>query len=144
AKLREMGVSVEEGDEQLLIVPKDYLKSVDIKTLVYPGFPTDLQQPFTSLVTKAKGTVVVTDTIYSARLKQVDVLRRKNALIKVEGESAIVTGAIQLKGAKVKATDLRAGASLIIAGLMDDRITEITGVEHIARGYEHITQRLEK
>src|SRR5699024_5517506 len=142
AKLREMGVSVEEGDEQLLIVPKDYLKSVDIKTLVYPGFPTDLQQPFTSLLTKAKGTGVVTDTIYSARLKHIDELRRMNALIKVEGGSAIVTGPIQLKGAKVKATDLRAGASLIIAGLMADGITEITGVEHIDRGYEHITQKL--
>lgn len=142
AKLREMGVSIEEGDEQLLITPKKTLKSVDIKTLVYPGFPTDLQQPFTTLLTKAENSGVVTDTIYSARLKHIDELRRMNALIKVEGGSAIVTGPVQLAGASVKASDLRAGAALIVAGLMADGITEITGVEHIERGYEQITEKL--
>ncbi|MFD1361624.1 UDP-N-acetylglucosamine 1-carboxyvinyltransferase [Lentibacillus salinarum] len=142
AKLEEMGVTVEQQDEQLYIAPKEPLKSVDVKTLVYPGFPTDLQQPFTSLLTKAVNTGVVTDTIYSARLKHIDELRRMNAAIKVEGGSAIVTGPIQLKGAKVKASDLRAGASLIIAGLMANGVTEITGVEHIDRGYEQITEKL--
>ncbi|WP_156292003.1 UDP-N-acetylglucosamine 1-carboxyvinyltransferase [Oceanobacillus salinisoli] len=142
AKLREMGVSLEESDEQLLIRPQSPLKSVDIKTLVYPGFPTDLQQPLTSLLTKASGTGVVTDTIYSARLKHIDELRRMNASIKVEGGSAIVSGPVQLQGAKVKATDLRAGAALIVAGLMAKGITEITGVEHIDRGYQQITEKL--
>ena len=142
AKLREMGVSVEESDEQLFIKPRSPLKSVDIKTLVYPGFPTDLQQPFTSLLTKAENTGVITDTIYSARLKHIDELRRMNAIIKVEGGSVIVSGPGQLEGAKVKASDLRAGASLIIAGLMANGITEITGVEHIDRGYENITEKL--
>lgn len=142
AKLREMGVSVEESDEQLFIKPHAPLKSVDIKTLVYPGFPTDLQQPFTSLLTKAENTGVITDTIYSARLKHIDELRRMNALIKVEGGSIIVSGPVQLEGAKVKASDLRAGAALIIAGLMSNGITEITGVEHIDRGYEDITEKL--
>jgi len=142
AKLREMGVSVEESDEQLFIKPRSPLKSVDLKTLVYPGFPTDLQQPFTSLLTKAENTGVITDTIYSARLKHIDELRRMNAMIKVEGGSVIVTGPGQLEGAKVKASDLRAGASLIIAGLMANGITEITGVEHIDRGYENITEKL--
>ncbi len=142
AKLREMGVKVEESDEQLLIVPGPTLKSVDIKTLVYPGFPTDLQQPFTALLTKAENTGVVTDTIYSSRLKHIDELRRMNADIKVEGGSAIVSGPVQLAGAKVKATDLRAGASLVIAGLMAEGITEITGLEHIQRGYENITDKL--
>lgn len=142
AKLREMGVSIEESDEQLLVTPKGPLKSVDIKTLVYPGFPTDLQQPFTTLLTKAEGTGVVTDTIYSARLKHIDELRRMNAIIKVEGESAIISGSVQLEGARVKATDLRAGAALIIAGLMAEGITEITGIEHIERGYEKITHKL--
>src|SRR5690625_2661087 len=137
-----MGVSIEEGDEQLLIKPNKPLKSVDIKTLVYPGFPTDLQQPFTTLLTKAENAGVVTDTIYSARLKHIDELRRMNALIKVEGGSAIVTGPVQLAGASVKASDLRAGAALIVAGLMADGITEITGVEHIERGYEQITEKL--
>src|SRR5690625_2723521 len=142
AKLREMGITVEESDEQLLINPKDKLKSVDIKTLVYPGFPTDLQQPFTALLTKAKGTGVITDTIYSSRFKHIDELRRMNADIKVESGSAIVTGPVQLEGAKVKANDLRAGASLVIAGLMAKGITEITGLEHIERGYENINDKL--
>jgi len=144
AKLREMGVVIEEGNEQLLVRPGKQLKSVDIKTLVYPGFPTDLQQPFTSLLTKAKNTGVVTDTIYSARLKHVDELRRMNAQIKVEGGSIIVSGPVQLEGARVKASDLRAGAALVIAGLMAEGITEITGLDHIDRGYENLTDKLIK
>ncbi|RLL42873.1 UDP-N-acetylglucosamine 1-carboxyvinyltransferase [Oceanobacillus piezotolerans] len=142
AKLREMGVRLEEKDEQLLVAPTGPLKSVDIKTLVYPGFPTDLQQPFTSLLTKAENTGVITDTIYSARLKHIDELRRMNALIKVEGGSVIVSGPVELQGAKVKASDLRAGAALIVAGLMANGITEITGLEHIDRGYESVTEKL--
>lgn len=142
AKLREMGVRIEEKGENLLIRPSEKLKSVDVKTLVYPGFATDLQQPFTSLLTKAHGTGLVTDTIYQARFKHVDELRRMNAKIKVEGGSAIVSGPVQLEGARVKASDLRAGASLIIAGLMANGVTEITGIEHIDRGYEDITTKL--
>ena len=142
AKLREMGVTVEENDEQLLVIPQKNLKSVDIKTLVYPGFPTDLQQPFTALLTKAAHTGVVTDTIYSARFKHIDELRRMNASIKVEGGSAIVSGPVQLEGARVKASDLRAGAALVIAGLMAKGTTEITGLEHIERGYENIKEKL--
>jgi len=142
AKLREMGVTIEQNDEQLLIATKPSLKSVDIKTLVYPGFPTDLQQPFTALLTKAEGTSVVTDTIYTARLKHIDELRRMNAKIKVEGGSAIVSGPAQLEGTRVKASDLRAGAALVIAGLMANGITEITGIEHIERGYENMTEKL--
>ncbi|WP_058308718.1 UDP-N-acetylglucosamine 1-carboxyvinyltransferase [Gracilibacillus massiliensis] len=144
AKLREMGVHIEEGEEQLLIHRSETLKSVDIKTLVHPGFPTDLQQPFTALLTKAQGTGVVTDTIYQARFKHIDELRRMNAQIKVEGSSAIVQGPNQLEGAKVKASDLRAGASLIAAGLMANGITEITGLEHIDRGYANITEKLDE
>lgn len=142
AKLREMGVRIDEQGEKLLIRPSEKLKSVDVKTLVYPGFATDLQQPFTSLLTKAHGTGLVTDTIYQARFKHVDELRRMNAKIKVEGGSAIVSGPVQLEGARVKASDLRAGASLIIAGLMANGVTEITGIEHIDRGYEDITTKL--
>ncbi|MEN2767266.1 UDP-N-acetylglucosamine 1-carboxyvinyltransferase [Ornithinibacillus xuwenensis] len=143
AKLREMGITVEDSDDQLYIAArKNPLKSVDIKTLVYPGFPTDLQQPFTSLLTKAHNTGVVTDTIYSARLKHIDELRRMNATVKVEGGSVIVSGPAQLEGARVKASDLRAGAALVIAGLMANGITEITGLEHIDRGYENMTEKL--
>lgn len=142
AKLREMGVTVEDSDDQLYVSPRDPLKSVDIKTLVYPGFPTDLQQPFTALLTKAHNTGIITDTIYSARLKHIDELRRMNAIIKVEGGSVIVSGPSQLEGARVKASDLRAGATLVIAGLMANGITEITGLEHIDRGYERMTDKL--
>jgi len=144
AKLREMGVTIEQHNDQLLIKPGEKLKSVDIKTLVYPGFPTDLQQPFTSLLTKSKGTSIVTDTIYTARFKHIDELRRMNAKVKVEGSAAIVTGTEKLEGAKVKVTDLRAGAALIIAGLMADGITEITEIDHIDRGYEDITENLRR
>lgn len=143
AKLREMGVSVETSDDQVYISKAKKLVAADIKTLVYPGFPTDLQQPMTALLTNAEGTSVVTDTIYSARFKHIDELRRMNANIKVEGRSAIITGSVQLNGAKVKATDLRAGASLLIAGLMARGLTEITGVEHIDRGYSHVVEKLQ-
>lgn len=142
AKLREMGVPIETGDEQVFVGAPGELKAVDIKTLVYPGFPTDLQQPITSLLTKASGTSVVTDTIYSARFKHIDELRRMNGDIKVEGRSAIISGPVRLQGAKVKASDLRAGAALVIAGLMAEGVTEITGVEHIDRGYSHLVEKL--
>lgn len=142
AKLREMGVHIETNEEQVLVHGKDSLKGVDVKTLVYPGFPTDLQQPFSSLLTKAGGTSIVTDTIYSARFKHIDELRRMGADVKVEGRSAIINGASKLEGAKVRASDLRAGAALIIAALMANGVTEITGVEHIDRGYELLEQKL--
>lgn len=142
AKLREMGVHIEQSDEQITVRPQGKLKGVNIKTLVYPGFPTDLQQPFTALLTKTEGTSIVTDTIYQARFKHVDELRRMNANIKVEGNTAIVEGPTQLEGASVTATDLRAGAALIIAGLMANGITEIHGIEHIERGYEDMVEKL--
>lgn len=142
AKLREVGVQIEAGDDQIFVSPGPKMKAVDIKTLVYPGFPTDLQQPFTALLTKATGTSVVTDTIYGARFKHIDEFRRMNAAIKVEGRAAIVSGPIQLQGAKVKASDLRAGAALVIAGLMAEGITEITGVDHIDRGYSDLVEKL--
>ena len=143
AKLREMGVNIESGDDQIYVESGPQpLKAVDIKTLVYPGFPTDLQQPFTTLLTKATGSSMVTDTIYGARFKHIDELRRMNANIKVEGRTAIINGPVQLQGAKVKASDLRAGAALVIAGLLADGITEVTGLEHIDRGYSNLVEKL--
>lgn len=143
AKFREMGIHVETSNDQILILGgQKEVKTVDIKTLVYPGFPTDLQQPFTSLLTKATGTSVVTDTIYSARFKHIDELRRMGGKIRVEGRSAIITGPTMLQGAKVKASDLRAGAALVCAGLMADGVTEITGLEHIDRGYSQLEEKL--
>ncbi|RKL67981.1 UDP-N-acetylglucosamine 1-carboxyvinyltransferase [Salipaludibacillus neizhouensis] len=142
SKLREMDVVVEAGDDSIYIESKPTLDPVDIKTLVYPGFATDLQQPFTSLLTKSVGASMVTDTIYNARFKHIDELRRMGASIKVEGRTALVNGGSALQGAKVRASDLRAGASLVVAGLMADGITEITGVDHIDRGYASLEEKL--
>lgn len=143
AKLREMGLHIETSNDQILIIGgQKELKAVDIKTLVYPGFPTDLQQPFTSFLTRATGTSVVTDTIYSARFKHIDELRRMGAKIKVEGRSAIVSGPTRLQGARVKASDLRAGAALVCAGLIAEGVTEITGLDHIDRGYSQLEEKL--
>lgn len=142
AKLREMGVTVEEGEERVFIPKTEALQAVDVKTLVYPGFPTDLQQPFCVLSTQAEGTSMLTDTIYSARFKQIDELRRMNADSKVEGRSAIINGPTPLHAAKVKASDLRAGASLVIAGLIAEGETEIQGISHIERGYGGLIGKL--
>jgi UDP-N-acetylglucosamine 1-carboxyvinyltransferase len=143
AKLREMGVHIDASEDQIFVDGRaQKLKAIDIKTLVYPGFPTDLQQPMTTLLTKAEGSSLVTDTIYGARFKHIDELRRMNANIKVEGRSAIINGPTQLQGAKVKASDLRAGAALVIAGLLAEGITEVTGLEHIDRGYSNLVEKL--
>lgn len=144
SKLREMGVVVEERDDSIFVdASQAQLKAVDIKTLVHPGFPTDLQQPMTSLLTQVEGTSIVTDTIYGGhRFKHIDELRRMGANVKVEGSSAIITGKTELQGTKVTASDLRAGAALIIAGLIASGITEISGVEHIDRGYENLEAKL--
>ena len=143
AKLREMGVKVEiEDDERIIVYGGEDLKMVDIKSLVYPGFPTDLQQPFTALLTKAEGTGIVTDTIYNARFKHVDELVRMGADVKVKGMSAFVNGPTHLQAAMVRATDLRAGAALVVASLMAEGVTEIFNVEHIDRGYEDIVKKL--
>ncbi|WP_209123383.1 UDP-N-acetylglucosamine 1-carboxyvinyltransferase [Alkalihalobacillus sp. BA299] len=142
AKLREMGVKIEVNDDQVLIHNHREKTGVDIKTLVYPGFPTDLQQPISTLLTQAQGTSIVTDTIYNARFKHIDELRRMGANVKVEGRSAIIAGPTKLQGAKVRASDLRAGAALIIAGLLAEGVTELTGLEHVDRGYEDLENKL--
>lgn len=142
AKLREMGTTIEIGDDQILMHGSASLNHVDIKTLVHPGFPTDLQQPMTALLTRADGTSLVTDTIYQSRFKHIDELRRMGARLKIEGGSAMIDGPVRLQGAKVKASDLRAGAALIVAGLMAEGITEISGLEYIDRGYSQVVEKL--
>ncbi|WP_252501922.1 UDP-N-acetylglucosamine 1-carboxyvinyltransferase [Sporosarcina sp. Marseille-Q4943] len=142
AKLREMGVKVEEREEHIFIPKTENLLAVDVKTLVYPGFPTDLQQPFSVLLSQAHGSSVITDTIYSARFKQIDELRRMNADGKVEGQSVILSGPTPLQAATVRATDLRAGAALVIAGLLAEGETEIQEIQHIERGYSDLIEKL--
>ncbi|MCP1143598.1 UDP-N-acetylglucosamine 1-carboxyvinyltransferase [Lysinibacillus endophyticus] len=142
AKLREMGVKVVEGEESIFIPRTDALQAVDVKTLVYPGFPTDVQQPLSVLMTQAVGASKVTDTIYSARFKHIDELRRMNANARVEGNTAIIQGPTRLHGSKVTATDLRAGAALVLAGLLADGETEIQEIYHIERGYSSLIEKL--
>ncbi|SFL92590.1 UDP-N-acetylglucosamine 1-carboxyvinyltransferase [Paenibacillus sp. 1_12] len=142
AKLQEMGVEIHEMDESIRVVGKPDYESVDVTALVYPGFATDLQSPMTSLLTQTKGTSILSDYVYSNRFKHVPELTRMGAKIKVEGRSAVIEGG-KLSAAKVKATDLRAGAALVIAALtVPDGVTEITGVEYIDRGYDHLVSNL--
>lgn len=142
AKLREMGVSVEENEESIYISKQTKLQGVDVKTLVYPGFPTDVQQPLSVLMTQAEGTSMITDTIYSARFKHIDELRRMNAKARVEGNTAIIQGPASLEGSTVTATDLRAGAALVLAGLIAKGETEIHDIYHIERGYSSLIEKL--
>ncbi|KRF03228.1 UDP-N-acetylglucosamine 1-carboxyvinyltransferase [Paenibacillus sp. Soil766] len=143
AKLQEMGVHVYEMDESIRIVGQPIYESVDVKALIYPGFATDLQSPMSSLLCQAKGVSVLTDHVYSNRFKHIPELVRMGAKIRVEGRSAIIEGS-QLSSAKVRATDLRAGAALVIAGLsvMTGGVTEVSGVEFIDRGYENLVFNL--
>lgn len=142
AKLREMGVKVEEGEESIYIPKTDILQAVDVKTLVYPGFPTDVQQPLSVLMTQAIGASKITETIYTSRFKHIDELRRMNANVRVEGNTAIIQGPTKLHGSKVTATDLRAGAALVLAGLLAEGETEIRDIYHIERGYSHFIEKL--
>ncbi len=142
AKLLEMGVTVEELDESIRVIGSDKYEHVDVKALVYPGFPTDLQSPMTSLLTQAEGVNVLSDFVYSNRFKHVPELVRMGAKIRVEGRSAVIEGGA-LNAAKVKASDLRAGAALVIAGLtVKEGITEVSGVEYIDRGYDNLVTNL--
>lgn len=142
AKLLEMGVSVEELDESIRVIGTSRYEHVDVKALVYPGFPTDIQSPMTSLLTQAEGVSVLSDFVYSNRFKHVPELVRMGAKIRVEGRSAIIEGS-SLNAAKVKAADLRAGAALVVAGLtVESGVTEISGVELIDRGYDNLVTNL--
>lgn len=142
AKLREAGAEVSEELSTIRVVAGKGLKAVDIKTHPYPGFPTDMQAQMTSLVSKAEGTSIVIETIFENRFMYVSELKRMGASIKIEGRSAVVEGTSNLMGAQVKATDLRAGAALILAGLAAEGTTEIMDIEHIERGYVKIDEKL--
>lgn len=142
AKLKEMGVEIIENGDSLRVVANRPLRNINVKTLVYPGFPTDLQQPMSSLLTVAKGTGMVTETIFEGRFKHVDELKRMGADIKVEGRVAVIQGVKKLMGAKVCASDLRAGAALLVAGLMAEGETEIENVHYIERGYDKFEEKL--
>ncbi len=141
AKLKEMDVEVEEYGDSLRVWAPKKLKSVDVKTLPYPGFPTDLQQPMSVLLSHAKGTSVVTETVFEDRFKYVDELKRMGANIKVDGRVAVIEGIGTLSAARISATDLRAGIAMVIAGLVAEGISEVENVHHIDRGYEKLENK---
>lgn len=144
AKLRECGAEVTEDLTSIRVRAGGSLKATDIKTHPYPGFPTDMQAQMTALMSKAEGTSMVIETIFENRFMHVSELKRMGANIKIEGRSAIIEGKPELQGATVKATDLRAGAALILAGLGANGVTEITDILHIDRGYIRIDEKLKE
>jgi len=144
ARVRDAGGLVETGDDFIRCKANGRLKAVDIHTLPHPGFPTDLQAQFMALMTLADGTSVVRETIFENRFMHVQELARMGAKIRLDGNMAIVTGREKISGAQVMATDLRASASLVLAGLAAEGKTSISRVYHIDRGYERIEEKLSK
>ncbi|HOL17219.1 MAG TPA: UDP-N-acetylglucosamine 1-carboxyvinyltransferase, partial [Bacillota bacterium] len=142
AKLREMGVTVDVEPERIWVKRTDHLLPSDIKTFPYPGFPTDLQPLSMALLTAAEGTSIITENVFDGRFRHVDELKRMGAQIKVEGRTAVVEGGQPLSAAPVAATDLRAGAALVVAGLMARGETVLSEAEHIDRGYEQFEEKL--
>lgn len=142
AKLEEMGVLVEEYDDSIKVSSDpEKLISCNIKTSPYPGFPTDVQQPMSVLMSIAKGRSIINESIWESRFKHMDELKRMGASVMVEGRTAIIEGVEKLSGANVRATDLRAGAAMVIAGLIAEGKTEISDIEHIYRGYPAIEKK---
>ncbi|WP_207652913.1 UDP-N-acetylglucosamine 1-carboxyvinyltransferase [Anaeromicrobium sediminis] len=142
AKLRECGIVIEENGDSIRVISNREIIPTDIKTLPYPGFPTDMQSQFMSILTMASGTSVVIETVFENRFMHVGELKRMGANIKIEGRSAVVEGVKKLDGAQVKATDLRAGAALILAGMVADGETIIDDIYHVDRGYVKIEEKL--
>ncbi|MDO8785354.1 MAG: UDP-N-acetylglucosamine 1-carboxyvinyltransferase, partial [Syntrophales bacterium] len=140
-KLRSAGMEIEVMDDSIRAVGRGIIKSVDIKTLPYPGFPTDLQAQMMTMMTIGSGLSVITETIFENRFMHVSELLRMGADIVIQGNNAIVRGVSKLRGAKIMATDLRASASLILAGLRADGTTELSRVYHLDRGYETIEKK---
>ncbi|HHW58117.1 MAG TPA: UDP-N-acetylglucosamine 1-carboxyvinyltransferase [Clostridia bacterium] len=142
AKLSECGIKITEEAKGLRVKGIKNYKAVDVKTLPYPGFPTDMQAQMMAMMTVAKGTSVIIETVFENRFMHVDELKRMGANIKIEGRSAVVSGADHLTGAEVKATDLRAGAALVLAGLIAEGTTVINDIYHIDRGYVRMEEKL--
>ncbi len=141
-KLQKIGVQVEEYDDSIRVIGGGRLQKANVKTMPHPGFPTDMQPQITTLLAMAEGTSIVTEGVSDSRFKYVNELRRMGADISVDGKVAVVQGIGRLKGAPVKADDLRAGAAMIIAGLAAEGVTEIENIHFIDRGYENIEKKL--
>ena len=142
AKLNEAGVKIEEDIDGIRVSCNKRPKAIDIKTLPYPGFPTDMQAQFMAMLTIADGTGLVTETVFENRFMHVDELKRMGACIKVDGRTSIVEGVPSINGCQVKATDLRAGAAMVLAGLVANGETEVSYIHHIDRGYDNLVEKL--
>jgi len=142
AKMREMGVEIIELDEGIRVRVPDKLKAVDIKTMPHPGFPTDMQSQMMALMLTAEGTSIITETVFENRFMHVEEFRRMNAGAKIEGRSVFIEGPVNLQGAEVMATDLRAAAALILAGLVSEGVTRVTKLHHLDRGYVDFHEKL--
>jgi UDP-N-acetylglucosamine 1-carboxyvinyltransferase len=142
AKLQEMGVTIIEENDGLRVIGPEKLKAVDLKTMPHPGFPTDMQSQMMALLLKASGTSMITETVFENRFMHVEEFRRMNGAIKIEGRSVIIDGPATLQGAEVSATDLRAGAALIIAGLVAEGYTRVGELKHLDRGYVNFHGKL--
>lgn len=141
AKLREMGCKIEEFDDSIRVLATKNLKPIKIKTLPHPGFPTDMQSQFMALMTQCDGVGTITETVFENRFMHVQELRKMGANIHVDGKMAVLKGRDNLQGAKVKASDLRAGAALVLAGLVANGMTQVLDIYHIQRGYTDIVAK---
>jgi UDP-N-acetylglucosamine 1-carboxyvinyltransferase len=142
SKLGEMGVDIQETEEGLRVRASHPLRSIDIKTMPHPGFPTDMQSQMMSLMLTAQGNGILTETVFENRFMHVEEFRRMNASVKIEGRSVIMEGPSKLQGAEVSATDLRAAAALILAGLAAEGITRVNKLYHLDRGYVNFHKKL--
>jgi UDP-N-acetylglucosamine 1-carboxyvinyltransferase len=143
-KLEECGCKFDINKNKIVLDAPRKLKSTDIKTMPYPGFPTDMQSVFTSMLCTAKGTSVIVENIFENRYKYINELKRMGAKINIEGKIAIVKGTRKLSAATVEATDLRGGAAVVLAGLVAKGKTRVNNIEHILRGYEGLDKKLNK
>ena len=142
AKLKEAGVGIEEDVDGVRVFCDHPIKAVDVKTMPYPGFPTDMQAQFMAMIATSEGTGLVTETVFENRFMHVDELKRMGANIKIDGRTSVVEGVPKLTGCQVKATDLRAGAAMVLAGLVAEGETQIGYIHHIDRGYDHLVEKL--
>ncbi|MBR1696741.1 MAG: UDP-N-acetylglucosamine 1-carboxyvinyltransferase, partial [Anaerovibrio sp.] len=142
AKLKEAGVTIEEHIDGIRVTCDKATKAVDIKTMPYPGFPTDMQAQFMAMLTVSEGTGMVTETVFENRFMHVDELKRMGANIKIDGRTSTVEGVPSLTGCQVKATDLRAGAAMVLAGLVAEGETAVGYIHHIDRGYDNLVAKL--
>lgn len=142
AKLKEAGVTIEENIDGIRVICDKRTKAVDIKTMPYPGFPTDMQAQFMAMLAVSEGTGLVTETVFENRFMHVDELKRMGSHIKIDGRTSVVEGVETLTGCQVKATDLRAGAAMVLAGLVAEGETQVGYIHHIDRGYDNLVAKL--